>query len=640
MVVAAASTQMGVACNRKPMALVIESPGHGSFSTGASVLVTGRVKRINPDLASLTVNGAVVAIQPDRTWSTSVPLDSGAVFNPVLVELTNTSTGEFRRRRIVVIAGLPVADGDLSLDSVALRFNDAGLDQVEPVMESLVDLDLASMMPVGTQVIDDYCVIDSIFGCIGRVDAEIDNPPPSIGGFTLDVDSMKDFAAGDIALGNLQVELYIDGHGVAPNCGWHLSASSTDILGDYALRPDAFDPSNIDVNLMRNVGVSFSGFNDSPTWGLCDFPLIGDLIQLIVGDLEPMVIHALKDFLNDPDRSGPLDSPVADAIEEALAGVEITGPIGEGLGVTLDAPLFAVDEDTQGITLGSDASFQSNVGAGPGQCDAPEEAPDLAASLDSTDPFPAFAQCTGGTNDGTPCLDNAPCVGGGRCRSLTAGGLPYGLAIASSRGAFNQLLKAQTECGLLVLVGDDAIREIEILGTTLPLTAWTLSFWVPQFRELYPLETPFRIELVPSLAPLITGNAGPHGELGELRIAQLRLEIIQDDGSEFVPLAGVFDARVGLEMTFDDLTGSLSFQLGEVDPADVSIVITTDRIFADELALEQNVLPNVLAFVLPSLASNLGEFPLPGFLGLELQGVEVARQGDFLSLFADLVPAP
>jgi hypothetical protein len=89
----------------------------------------------------------------------------------------------------------------------------------------------------------------------------------------------------------MQVELDIDGHGVAPDCGWHLSASSTDILGDYALQPDAVDPSNVD--LIGDVGVSFSGFNDSPTWGLCDFPLIGDLIQLIVGDLEQNVLPSV-----------------------------------------------------------------------------------------------------------------------------------------------------------------------------------------------------------------------------------------------------------------------------------------------------------------------------------------------------------
>ena len=48
----------------------------------------------------------------------------------------------------------------------------------------------------------------------------------------------------------------------------------------------------------------------------------------------------------------------------------------------------------------------------------------------------------------------------------------------------------------------------------------------------------------------------------------------------------------------------------------------------------------MLPLALPSLADSLGSFPLPTFLGLQLLGVEVERQGQFLSLFLDLVPAP
>jgi hypothetical protein len=109
-----------------------------------------------------------------------------------------------------------------------------------------------------------------------------------------------------------------------------------------------------------------------------------------------------------------------------------------------------------------------------------------------------------------------------------------------------------------------------------------------------------------------------------------------------VPLAGIFDARVGLEMAFDDVTGSLSFQLASADPDDIEIVITRnpDVMDVNETLLEELILPNVLAAALPSLASSLGQFPLPSFLDLQLQGVEVARQGDFLSIFADLVPGP
>ncbi|MBW2234784.1 MAG: hypothetical protein JRG85_05210 [Deltaproteobacteria bacterium] len=47
------------------------------------------------------------------------------------------------------------------------------------------------------------------------------------------------------------------------------------------------------------------------------------------------------------------------------------------------------------------------------------------------------------------------------------------------------------------------------------------------------------------------------------------------------------------------------------------------------------MLPSAIA---AGLASSLAEFPLPTFLHLGLQGVEVSAEGEFMSLFADLVP--
>ena len=88
--------------------------------------------------------------------------------------------------------------------------------------------------------------------------------------------------------------------------------------------------------------MSFTGFNQQFTSGICNFPLIGDLIQAIIGSVQPQVTTGLQTYLSDPDGAGPLDSPIADAIETALAGISITGPIGESLQVNLDAPLFSV----------------------------------------------------------------------------------------------------------------------------------------------------------------------------------------------------------------------------------------------------------------------------------------------------------
>jgi hypothetical protein len=593
---------LGAPCGGgKPVSIVIDSPSHGDFLLGAAVQVDGRMINVtDQSLWAVTVNGAPVAMQPDGSFSISTPLDTAGVFTPILAQADHLG-GPVRRDRIVVHAGESRADGAYSEESVALRLDDQGLDSLENVVSDLVDLDIASLLPPGTTVINNFCAIDSIFGCLGRVDVQIVNPPASFSSFGLDVDSMTVFAAGDVLINNVEVFARIIGSGIAPSCNMTLRANTVSIIGDYELEPGAVDPTAIDVNLLGSPGVSFTAFQNEFTSGLCDFPLIGDLIQLIIGDIEPTVVNGMRDFLSDPDGSGPADAPIAEGIETALADISIAGPIGQSLGAILETPLFSVDEDNDGITLGSDSSFVAD-------CTPPAGAPDLSASYHVDEAFPTFGP-------------------------LTPGGSPFGMGMCVSTSAFNQLLKAQTECGLLLTT----LTRLNLGGGSFPILSDLLALFIPEFAA-FPPGTLFRIELVPTLAPIVTGEPGPSGELAELKLAHLVTQIIQE-GNDAVALGVAVDARLGLEMTFDDLTGSLVFQLTPPLAGDVVAVVTEDRVGIEDLeGLETVVLPGVLAEVLPSLASSLGEFPLPTFLNLELQGVEVSAQGEFMSLFADLVP--
>ncbi len=617
---------LGNACGSSP-ALWIDTPAHGEFVDAPSVVVTGRATNVNPQQVTLLVNGVLVPVQPNGSWSTPVALDPNAVFNPVLADMTITGVSGRFRKRIVVIAGPSVADGELSPSSVALRVNDRGLDALEPMIEGMVDIDLAALLPIGT-----YLTSVSL---LWNFNIYVDSPAPRYSGFSLDMDSQVDAVDGFIDLTNVRVDLLLDGTGfLAPDCGARVTTSLLEIDGSYALDPLAADPALVDVTQVGGVSFGNTSFGVDITWGFwCE---VADFFGLI-GNVNDRLESGLAGFLDATDAAG--NTPVAGALEEALSGIQITGPIGDGLGVSLEAPIVEVREDARGITLESDSSFQAAVGTGAGQCDAPAAAPDLSASLASTDPFPDFAHCEGGTSHGSPCASNAVCPGGACLARTPEAGLPYGLAISSSRAAFNQLLKSQTECGLLVQSGATAIRELDLAGNPQPLTAGLLAVFVPQF-SIYPPATLLRMEIVPTLAPVITPNPGPNGELGELRIAHLDLRIVQDDGTEFLPLAGSFDATIPLDITFDDETGSLVFELGAATADDIDIVITVNRVNADELSLEQFVLPGVIAFFLPSLAAELAQFPLPEFFGLSLQGVEVSRQGDFLSIFTDLSAAP
>lgn len=607
---------LGATCGAKP-GIKILNPAHGAFTTASSISVSGTVSGVTPASYKVVVNGVPATLNANSTWSVDLPVNTAAVVNPFYAELKRLSNNAtVARTRNVLIAGESVADGDFSLEGVALRINDSGLNTLEPLIASGVSIDPATLLPVGSVVISNYCAIDGGWlGCLGRVTARVANPPPSITGFAIDADSMTNFVAGDVDIFNLRIDLDLQGSGLAPSCGLRLTANNTQVLGDYGLSPDTVDPSNVNVDQIGAPVVSFTGFNQQFTSGLCDFPLIGDLIQLIIGNIEPTVVAGFQDALADPDGAGPLDAPVADAIEVALAGISIAGPIGDTLQVNLDTPLFDVLEDTDGVTLGSDTRFTATPVSGtpaPGECPAVAGAPNLAASYHISEAFPSFGATT------------------------PVGNLPYNLAISISTSAFNQMLKAQIECGLL----QTSLTEVDLGDGPIPVTAGFLATFMPQLSNLDP-NLPMRIDLKPTLAPFLTGNPGPAGEIGEIRIPQLLLEVHYNDGihtgNNSLIIRGALDMRAGFELSFDPLTGSLAFSISNV--SNLVIAFLVNNILVNEVQLAA-VLNIVLPQLLPSLGDGLGSFPLPAFFGLQLQGVEVSRNGQFYTLFADLVPGP
>jgi hypothetical protein len=600
-----------VTCGPTPT-ITITSPANGTFSTASSTTISGTIN-VGPSDYHVDVNGTPVNVAPDKTWSVTLPLVAAAIINPFVATLARNSDGAVvSRDRIVVQVGDSVADGAYSPGGVGLRINDTGLDQIEPLIKSNVNLDLATLLPVGTVLINNQCFVDGgILGCLGRATVVVASPPPSISDFSFNADSQAGYVYGDVSVDNVRVDVQINGSGLVPSCGLRLTANTTDLPANYTLQPDATDPRNIDVNLVSGPTVSFSGFNQEYTSGICDAPIIGDIIQLFIGSVENDVKSGLQSFLADPDGAGPADSPLADAFESALAGVSIAGPVGDALQVNLDTPLFGVTEDVDGITLGSDVRVTSSPGTGPGQCQPPSGAPDLTASYNVSEAFPTFGATT------------------------PVNGLPYQMALAISTSAFNQLLKAQIECGLLRL----ELTEFDFGGGPVPLTAGTLALLIPEFSHFDP-SLPMKIVLTPTLAPFLTGSSGPGGELGELRVGNFQIEVDgTNSGGSFLALAGAMDFRAGLDMSFDDATGSLTVGIGSVAPADVTVSILKNPVHTNESQL-QLVLPALIAFILPDLGQSLGSFPLPSFLGLGLQGVEVSRTGQFYSLYANLVQGP
>ena len=592
-------------CSDLP-AIVILSPTHGSFTTAPMATVSGLVINMDTADAALTVDGTSVSVDGAGMFTTTVPLDSAIVFNPIDIQLTDTSNGFVTQDRVTVISGESIADGAYSLQSIALRINDSGLDTLETIVADLVDFDPADLVPVGTVVLNECVIFDPFFGfCLGSALVTIINPPPSASSFGIAMDSMIDFVAADVLVSDLEIHLNISGSGLVPSCPLDVNATTTDILGDYALEPDAVDPTTVDVNQLPGISVSFGNFSYQ-LFGICDVPIIGDIIQLFLPDIESLFSQGFLDFLQDPDGTGPDDAPVADAIEVALQAIEISGPIGASLGVVLDTPIFDIPEDNQGLTIETDTRVTASIGTGPGQCDAPASAPDLLASLHVPTSFPSF-----GPN--------------------TPGGLPYELGICISTSAFNQLLRAQIECGLLQL----ELTEFDLGTGPLPLTAGLLSVLIPEL-SIFPASAPLLLRLEPTLAPVLTGNSGPAGELAELRVGHLKIELLDVTPGVTQPLLVVaIDFRAGLELQIDNATDQLAPTITSISPADVTVSIIDNLVQTNEATLQAS-LPLLLQVALPALGSSLGGFPVPSFLDLELDPVEISRNGEFMSIFADL----
>jgi hypothetical protein len=83
----------------------------------------------------------------------------------------------------------------------------------------------------------------------------------------------------------------------------------------------------------------------------------------------------------------------------------------------------------------------------------------------------------------------------------------------------------------------------------------------------------------------------------------------------------------------------LAITLAQPLPTDLAIAIIDNPLGTNVVQVEA-VLPALVRPLIPSLAGAISGFPLPQFFGLSLQGVETSRNGQFLSLFANLVPAP
>lgn len=602
---------MAQSCEDLQPKIMISSPVHGSFSTASSVLVTGTLVHVHPSVpVELKVNGTSTAVV-DGKFSVVLPLDTSTPLQPIVAEALVGEQKELIRDRVTIVYGDSVADGEASPDGFALRLRDPGLNDVEPIITDLIGLDPAIFVPPGSVVVNDFCYLKVLGICTGKVKAVVaSSPAPRMTGITANIDSAQNV----VGLGYLNVDVTIQGlslranvgetSGVNINCYADITADTMRVQGKFALEPDA--QGGIDARQTAPVDVQIGAFRDNTNCKGLLGPIYEVFMDLIISDLKnDFVLPGMKDYLNKTTNG---DTVIADALEMVLAGLNIEGAVGDAIGVVeVDAPISGILEDNDGFTVKADAQWIPVA-------DDPR-AVDLDRSYHVSQPFPSFGY-------------TAP------------NGQPYELGLGISASAFNQLLKSMIETGLLIMSVDSVDLSgsedpfLANIGVVDPIKAGLLGLvFQGGFRDLDPGEL-IRIDVYPTMAPFVTGEPGPNGELAALTIPHLLLSFVTESDNEVV-LQLALDGKVGFNAELQD--GILNILISEPGPDDLKFTVIDNPLGANEAAI-LGLLPAVATSLVPTLASALGSFPLPDFLGLQLELVDLTRNGEYMSLFLNLSP--
>ena len=589
--------------------VLIDTPKDGAIVPTSTVEVTGRLTDDVPLGGTLTVNGIATPVNPDRTWSQQVPISTTTYVTEIDAVYTAPDGTPYRQRQAVV-HGPKLDEGQYSPNGVGMAFTNTGLTGLGPVIKSLA----GSAFDIGGLLLAQNPIIDQDNAFL-TFDITGNAYEAGIGGVDIAASSTATGVATDITIEDLYVGVALnisDGLAINTNCSLELQIPTATIGAKFNLEPSAADPSKVDVNLLGAPAVDTGTVDYEFISGICDSDsfLIGDIVNAFAGpQIQSLIGEGFSTNLGDPDGAGPLDSPLADAIETALGEISIAGSVGEAVKANLSAPFTAITEGATGIDFRANADFYSTIGAGPTDCAAVANAPDLASTFDVGGAYPTL-----GAN--------------------TPGGSPYGLGLVISASAFNQLLGAMTECGLL----NQEITEISLGGPPVAITSSVLSLLVPEFATELPAGTPMKIRVRPTVAPFVTSDIGPNGETAELMLANVQIDFIQPTAYGDVPwLTLGLDAPLGFELAFDPVAGVLAPTITAPAPSEITARVVTNGVGTSEPNIEA-LFPNLFPSFVSGLSSSFAAFPLPSFLGLQLNVLEVARQGNYFVLYANLDP--
>ena len=397
---------------------------------------------------------------------------------------------------------------------------------------------------------------------------------------------------GDISIGSARHRRSSTARAVSRSTASSRSPSGTHTTAT-TVSPLAPQPTKVDVTQVGNVTVTAS----DTTYQTDCSGLFGDITESLIGsaigDVGALFAGGMQDFLNEVDGNG--NTAIAGAIETALAGVDIAGPGAAVSALDLDAPFTAINGTETASILRERVGDQRRRSPG---------APDLLAGYH----VPGRSRLRHDVASAAPAVRH-------RARHLDVGLQPAaeepdrGRALPGTiTGSISAPVRSRSPPGLLG------------------------ALFTP-FNQIPPA-TPISIRVSPTIAPVLTGDPGPAGELGELRASHIRVaSSIRDAGQPSNRCASCSRSmRVSVwNLAFQP--GGIGFALSTPTASDADGGAAEESAGRERAAL-QGFCPSVLAGFAPDPQARCGNSRCRRSRPLAVRR-RVSRNGQYYAIFAD-----
>jgi len=383
-------------------------------------------------------------------------------------------------------------------------------------------------------------------------------------------------------------------------CAVYFNISNAHLVLQYTVEPLSTDPSQVVVKNVSGFPTLDLGSVDVQT----DNPACGALAAIAdaKGSAHDKILAAVG-------GSNPSDpGPVGNAIQNAINAINLSNVL-SNLNVTLSTRFHAVTVDLIGAAFDLDTGFVPSGPAGLGP-----NASRIYQTQAQHPPFPLLAPS----------------------------GQTYDLALGLAPDTLNQLLAALTASGEMATL---------LAGQSIDLSAYADSL------ALFRLQP--KVNLIPTLAPILTGQPGAAPGSTQAQVGQLLLEIPTSDGTDVFRKALDLQADLGIALISPTTsptpgTPACPSRQSTSTPALACIHVTIQNFKA--LASQTVHVPSSF----PSFALNFFEstfdsaltsdlatksidvtYPVPNFQGFQLQAVGLTLQSDGGALvFGDLQLGP